>query len=49
VIAKEQSYILGRDATVTPPENVHQKLDEARPTGVTTPVVAEKLSARSDN
>jgi hypothetical protein len=43
VIVKEQSYILGRDATVTPPANVHKKLDEAQSTGIDKPVVAEKL------
>jgi hypothetical protein len=43
VIAREQSYILGRDATVTSPVNVHQKLDAAQPTGISPPVVAEKL------
>jgi hypothetical protein len=48
VIVKEQSYILGRDATVTPPENVHQKLNAAQATGIITPVTAEKLSTGSD-
>jgi hypothetical protein len=43
VIVKEQSYIHGRDATVTPPANVHKKLDPAQPTGISKAVVAEKL------
>ena len=29
VIVSEQSFVFGRDATVTPPENVHADIDEA--------------------
>jgi hypothetical protein len=43
VIVDEQSYIHGRDATVKPPENVHQQLEAGQSTGVEKPVVAEKL------
>ncbi|PLX67121.1 MAG: hypothetical protein C0603_10700 [Denitrovibrio sp.] len=34
VIVKEQSYIYGRDATVTPPKNVHEELKENADSGV---------------
>jgi hypothetical protein len=44
VIVREQSYIHGRDATVKPPENVHDRVEEEQPTGITDPVIAEKLS-----
>ena len=44
VIVREQSYLHGRDATVKPPENVHDRVEEGQPTGITAPVVAEKLS-----
>jgi Tol biopolymer transport system component len=37
VIVEEQSYIHGRDATVTAPANVHQTIAEGLLTGVETP------------
>lgn len=39
-IVREQDFIHGRDATITPPTNLHRTLDtESRPTGVDTPVL----------
>jgi hypothetical protein len=43
-IVNEQSFILGRDATITPQPNVHDKVDEDQETGILEPVIAEKLS-----
>lgn len=34
VIVEEQSYIYGRDATVTPSTNIHEKLEELQSTGL---------------
>ncbi len=36
VIVREQSFIRGRDATITPPENVHREVEAAQSTGVET-------------
>lgn len=35
VIVQEQSFIYGRDATVTPPANVHETVTQDQPTNVT--------------
>jgi hypothetical protein len=40
VIVKEQSFIKGRDATITPQSTVHRSVAEDEPTGVTEPVSA---------
>lgn len=39
VIVQEQSFNLGRDATVTPAQNVHEFVPTGTPTGVTKPVL----------
>lgn len=37
-IVREQSFIRGRDATVTPQANVSDRVEQGRPTGIDTPV-----------
>lgn len=37
-IVAEQSYILGRDATSTPPVNVHLNISNGTATGIVQPV-----------
>lgn len=39
VLVDEQSFALGRDATVTPVENVHRSIKLGTPTGIQTPVL----------
>ena len=38
VIVQEQSFVQGRDATVTPVETVHRSVAIDTPTGVQTPI-----------
>jgi hypothetical protein len=40
LIVKEQSFIKGRDATITPPTTVHRSVSEDKPTGVSRPLSA---------
>ncbi len=37
-IVAEQSFVLGRDTTVTPSENVQKQVEQNQPTGVKTPI-----------
>ncbi len=43
VIVAEQSYIYGRDATVTAPANVHKTITEGQITGIETPTNKDKF------
>lgn len=37
-IVREQSFVKGRDATVSVQENVHREVEQGQPTGITTPL-----------
>jgi hypothetical protein len=42
LIVEQQSYIYGRDATVTALEEVHREVRQGQPTGVATPVAGPR-------